>query len=128
MLPFFKKLETDVDIADDWHGNDGPIKVRRVPEEHWTGHSKAMFETFKRAKYKYLPDQNGHFEDGFFPVTISNFDEKRVSAAIGYLTPEIRQRKNLTISTKTVVTELLFENEKCKNCNLCNICNSSKTK
>ena len=84
--PIFKKLETDVDIADDWHGNDGPIKVRRVPEEHWTGHSKAMFETFKRAKYKYLPDQNGHFEDGFFPVTISNFDEKRVSAAIGYLT------------------------------------------
>ena len=113
VLPFFKKLETDVDIVDDWHGNDGPIKVRRVPEEHWTGHSKAMFETFKRAKYKYLPDQNGHFEDGFFPVTISNFEEKRVSAAIGYLTSEIRKRKNLIISTKTVVTELLFEEEKC---------------
>ena len=102
-----KKLETDVDIADDWHGNDGPIKVRRVPEEHWTSHSKAMFETFKRAKYKYLPDQTVILKV-VFPVTISNFDEKNIRGH-GYLTPEIRKRKNLTISTKTVVTELLLK-------------------
>ena len=113
VLPFFKKLETDVDIEDEWHGRDGPIKVRRVPEEHWTGHSKAIFETFKRAKYKYIADQNGYFEDGFFPVTISNFEDKRVSAAIGYLTSDIRKRKNLEISTRTAVTELVFENDKC---------------
>lgn len=113
VLPYFKKLETDLDINDDWHGQDGPMPVRRVPEKHWSGHSKALLETLKRANYKYLPDQNGFFEDGFFPVTISNAEEKRVSASIGYLTDDVRNRDNLYLSTHTAVTELLFENTVC---------------
>lgn len=113
VLPYFKKLESDQDFDDEWHGHDGPIPVRRVPEEHWSGHSKAIRETFTRAGYKYLPDQNGFFEDGFFPITISNQDEKRVSAAIGYLNADIRKRENLRLSTRTSVTELLFEGDRC---------------
>jgi 5-(hydroxymethyl)furfural/furfural oxidase len=113
VLPYFKKLETDLDVSDDWHGQDGPMPVRRVPEKHWSGHSKALLETLKRANYKYLPDQNGFFEDGFFPVTISNAEEKRVSASIGYLTDDVRNRDNFYLSTHTVVTELLFENTVC---------------
>ena len=113
VLPYFKKLETDLDFDDEWHGQDGPIPVRRVPEAHWSGHSKAVVEAFKRANYKSLPDQNGFFEDGFFPVTISNADEERRSAAMGYLNADIRKRENLTISTRTSVTELLFEDLRC---------------
>ena len=113
VLPYFKKLERDLDFDDDWHGKDGPIPVRRVPEAQWPGHAKALAEAWKRAGYKYLPDQNGHFEDGFFPVTISNAEEKRVSASIGYLTADVRRRPNLTISTETQVTELLFEGLQC---------------
>ncbi len=113
VLPYFKKLETDLDFNDKWHGKDGPIPVRRVPEAHWSGHSRAIFKTFKRANYKYLPDQNGFFEDGFFPITISNMEEQRVSASMGYLTADVRKRKNLHISTHTSVTELLFEDTRC---------------
>ena len=113
VLPYFKKLETDLDIDDEWHGQNGPIPVRRVPKEHWSGHSKALAEAFDRAGYKYLPDQNGFFEDGYFPVTISNADEQRVSASIGYLNAEVRKRPNLRISTHTSVTELLFEGQRC---------------
>lgn len=113
VLPYFKKLETDLDFDDEWHGKDGPIPIRRVPEAHWSGHSKALVETFKRANYKYLPDQNGFFEDGFFPVTISNAEEQRRSAAMGYLNADVRKRENLTISTHTSVTELLFEGLRC---------------
>jgi len=113
VLPYFKKLETDLDIDDEWHGQDGPIPVRRVPKGHWSGHSKALAEAFDRAGYKYLPDQNGFFEDGYFPVTISNADEQRVSASIGYLNAEVRKRPNLRISTHTSVTELLFEGQLC---------------
>lgn len=113
VLPYFKKLETDLDIDDEWHGQDGPIPVRRVPKDHWSGHSMALAETFDRAGYKYLPDQNGFFEDGYFPVTISNAEEQRVSASIGYLNAEVRKRPNLNISTHTSVTELLFEGLRC---------------
>jgi 5-(hydroxymethyl)furfural/furfural oxidase len=113
VLPYFKKLERDLDFNDEWHGQDGPIPVRRVPEKHWPGHAKALAEAFRRAGYKHLPDQNGFFEDGYFPVTISNANEQRVSASIGYLNAEVRKRPNLTISTRTQVTELVFEELSC---------------
>ncbi|MFM9941312.1 MAG: GMC family oxidoreductase [Hyphomicrobiaceae bacterium] len=113
VLPYFKKLERDLDFQDQWHGTDGPIPVRRVPEAQWPGHAKALAKAFKSAGYKYLPDQNGFFEDGYFPITISNANEERVSAAIGYLNADVRKRANLTISTETQVTELLFEDLAC---------------
>jgi 5-(hydroxymethyl)furfural/furfural oxidase len=113
VLPYFRKLETDLDIQDEWHGKEGPILVRRIPEEQWPVHSTALKEALDRAGYTYLADQNGHFEDGYFPCTISNAEEKRVSAAIGYLGSDVRQRENLTISCKTQVTELLFDGLKC---------------
>jgi 5-(hydroxymethyl)furfural/furfural oxidase len=112
-LPYFRKLERDLDFDDEWHGKDGPIPIRRVPESQWPGHAKAVAQAFREAGYKYLPDQNGFFEDGYFPVTISNAQEQRVSAAIGYLNADIRKRENLTISTNTQVTELLFEDLRC---------------
>jgi 5-(hydroxymethyl)furfural/furfural oxidase len=113
VLPYFRKLETDLDIEDEWHGRDGPILVRRIPEEQWPAHSTALKEALDRAGYKSLADQNGHFEDGYFPCTISNAEEKRVSAAIGYLNADVRKRDNLTISCETQVTELLFDGLKC---------------
>lgn len=112
VLPYFKKIERDLDVDDEWHGQDGNIPVRRVPESQWPGHAKALAAAFGRAGYKHLPDQNGFFEDGYFPITISNAEEQRVSAAIGYLTADVRRRENLTISTKTQVTELLFDEER----------------
>jgi 5-(hydroxymethyl)furfural/furfural oxidase len=112
VLPYFKKLERDLDVDDEWHGQEGMIPVRRVPEAQWPGHAKALAEAFERAGYKYLPDQNGFFEDGYFPITISNAEEQRVSAAIGYLNADVRKRENLTISTHTQVTELLFDEER----------------
>ncbi len=113
VLPYFKKLERDLDFDNEWHGKDGMIPIRRVPERQWPGHAKALATAFSESGYKYLPDQNGHFEDGYFPVTISNAEEQRVSAAIGYLNADVRKRDNLTISTDTQVTELLFEDLRC---------------
>ncbi len=113
VLPYFKKLERDLDFDDEYHGKDGMIPIRRVPEAQWPGHAKALARAFSDAGHKFLPDQNGHFEDGYFPVTISNAQEQRVSAAIGYLNADVRKRENLTISTNTQVTELLFEDLRC---------------
>jgi 5-(hydroxymethyl)furfural/furfural oxidase len=113
VLPYFKKVERDLDFADEWHGKDGQIPVRRVPMEAWNPHAKAAAEAFKLAGFKYLPDQNGQFTDGYFPITISNAEEKRVSAALGYLGTATRARSNLTISTNTQVKSLVFEGTRC---------------
>lgn len=113
VLPFFKKVERDLDFDGPYHGKDGRIPVRRIPREHWTRHSQAFAEAFAQAGFAFVPDQNGEFVDGYFPVTHSNQAEQRVSAAMGYLDRETRQRANLTISTHTQVTELLFEGTQC---------------
>ena len=113
VLPYFRKVERDLDFDGPFHGKDGRIPVRRIPREHWTEHSQAVAEACKLAGYAFLPDQNGEFVEGYFPVTHSNQAEQRVSAAMGYLDRETRKRANLTISTHTQVKELLFEGTRC---------------
>jgi 5-(hydroxymethyl)furfural/furfural oxidase len=113
VLPYFRKVERDLDFDGPFHGKDGRIPVRRIPREHWTRHSQAVAEACKLAGYAFLPDQNGEFVDGYFPITHSNQAEHRVSAAMGYLDRETRKRANLTISTNTLVKELLFEGTRC---------------
>ena len=39
VLPYFRKVERDMDFDGAFHGKDGRIPVRRIPREHWTGHS-----------------------------------------------------------------------------------------
>jgi 5-(hydroxymethyl)furfural/furfural oxidase len=113
VLPYFKKVERDMDFGGPYHGDQGRIPVRRIFPDLWNGYTKAAAEALARAGYEYLPDQNGEFAEGYFPITSSNAYERRVSAAIGYLDPGTRLRENLTISTDTQVTKLLFDGLKC---------------
>jgi 5-(hydroxymethyl)furfural/furfural oxidase len=110
VLPYFRKLETDLDFADPHqHGKDGPIPIRRVPEDQWTAFSRAAAEALEKSGYRRLDDQNGPFADGWFPVSISNRDEHRVSAAMGYLNAEVRRRPNLHIVAEAEVEALVFD-------------------
>ena len=52
VLPYFKKVERDLDFDGPYHGKDGRIPVRRIPREHWTGHSQAVAEACKLAGYR----------------------------------------------------------------------------
>jgi 5-(hydroxymethyl)furfural/furfural oxidase len=113
VLPYFKKVEKDMDFDDELHGQAGRIPVRRIFPDLWTDYAKAAGAAFDEAGYEYIEDQNGEFRDGWFPITISNAYERRVSPAIGYLDPGTRLRKNLTITTNTQVQTLLFEGTRC---------------
>ena len=113
VLPYFRKVERDMDFQGPLHGDQGRIPVRRIMPDLWTDHAKAVAEAFRLSGYEYLPDQNGEFREGYFPITISNAYERRVSAAIGYLDPGTRMRENLTIVTDTQVSELLFQGTRC---------------
>ncbi|HXY99416.1 MAG TPA: GMC oxidoreductase [Stellaceae bacterium] len=113
VLPYFKKIERDLDFDGPFHGKEGRIPVRRIFPDLWNGHAKATAAAFEAAGFHYLPDQNGEFRDGYFPIAISNAYDRRVSAAIGYLDPATRLRPNLSISTSTIVTGLLFEGARC---------------
>ncbi len=93
VLPYFKKVERDMDFDGPWHGKDGRIPVRRIFPDLWNGHAKAVARAFEEAGYPFIQDQNAEFKDGYFPITISNLYDRRVSAAIGYLDPGTRLRE-----------------------------------
>jgi 5-(hydroxymethyl)furfural/furfural oxidase len=113
VLPYFRKVERDLDFEGPLHGADGRIVVRRIFPDNWPPAAIAYGEAFRAAGWEYLEDQNGDFRDGYFPLAMSNIYERRVSAATGYLGPAVRARGNLTIQAETRVKELLFEERVC---------------
>lgn len=113
VLPYFRKLERDLDFDGDLHGKDGPIPIRRIFPENWPKHTQAIAEYLRAKGMKWLPDQNGAYEEGFFPIAISNAYERRVSTSTGYLDPMTRQRPNLTILANTTVSNLVFDGLRC---------------
>lgn len=113
VLPYFRKLERDLDFDGPLHGRDGPIPIRRVFPDLWPAHAKAIASALEAKNVPWLPDQNGPFVEGCFPITISNAYERRVSVSTAYLNPVTRQRKNLNIIPGTVVSKLLFDDTRC---------------
>lgn len=113
VLPYFRKLERDVDFDGPLHGQDGPIAISRIGPDLWPEHAHAMARAFARAGFAHVPDQNGEFVDGYYPVAISNLYDRRVSTAVGYLGYRVRARENLTILTGTQVTRLIFDGRRC---------------
>ncbi len=108
VLPYFRKLESDQDFDGPLHGKDGPVPLRRIADG-WPGFVQGVFEAVKDLGFKNLHDQNGAFGDGYFPIAISNIDNHRMSAAMAYLTRDVRRRPNLTILGGARAEQLLFD-------------------
>jgi 5-(hydroxymethyl)furfural/furfural oxidase len=113
VLPYFVRCEHELDYSGPLHGNSGPIAITRLPRTTWTGHARAFAQAFEQRGFKFIGDQNGVFEDGFFSLACSNTGTQRVSTATGYLDRSVRSRPNLTILANTVVITLLFDGSRC---------------
>jgi 5-(hydroxymethyl)furfural/furfural oxidase len=109
VLPYFRKLEHDRDFAGPLHGQDGPIPITRVAIERWPGFSTAAAAAFTARGWRNIEDQNAVFDDGWFPMSLSNDGTHRVSAATAYLGRDVRARPNLAIRAGTTVERLLVE-------------------
>ncbi len=109
VLPYFRKLERDLNFRDAFHGSDGPIAISRFPEEDWSGFVQSVARELQRMGYEKIEDQNGSWRDGIMPVAAS-VDEngRRVSCAYAYLDERVRARTNLTILTQTMVERIVF--------------------
>lgn len=113
VLPYFKKLEDDREFGDsEFHGKGGPLPVQRMRREEWCGYTKAIAQALEKARLPYLDDQNGAFVDGYFAATQNNRDGHRVSAAVAWLTNEVRRRPNLRILSQSHVQSLVFDGMK----------------
>lgn len=114
VLPFFRKLEHDVDFAGLLHGQDGPVQIRRVPRDRWDAFTRAVGEVWHDQGHAYLNDMNGDVGDGYSAVPFTNDGAQRWSSARSYLTDRVRRRPNLTILANTEVTRIRFEGRRVK--------------
>ena len=108
VLPYFRKIETDVDYRDDFHGTDGPIFVHHSRREDWHPTQEAFYNACRAAGFPDCPDHNSPDATGVGPGITNNHNRVRFSTALGYLEPS-RHRLNLTIRPNCTVHRLLFQ-------------------
>ena len=108
VLPYFRKLETDLDIRDDFHGSDGPIPVRRMERGQTLPIYEAFLQSALDAGFPYNADMNHPDSTGAGMVPMNNPGNIRMSAALAYLNP-VRQRLNLTVRGKVLARRILFD-------------------
>jgi choline dehydrogenase len=108
VLPFFRKLETDLDFGGELHGKEGPIPVGRLRPESWLPFQAAFYESARAAGIPEQPDINDPSGWGVGPIPRNDPDGIRVSAAIGHLLPA-RGRHNLAVEGDCTVSRVLFE-------------------
>ncbi len=109
VLPFYRKLESDLDFDGALHGKDGPVPIRRTKAADWAPLAKAVYAFAEERQIPFVADMNADFRDGYGSVPMSNTWRQRRSASICYLTADVRRRPNLKIVTDATVTGLLCD-------------------
>jgi 5-(hydroxymethyl)furfural/furfural oxidase len=109
VLPYFNKLETDVNFAAaPYHGDSGPIPVYRAPVSEWGRVDCALKDSSIALGYGWCEDHNAPAGTGASPYAINSRAGVRVSTNDGYLEPA-RERKNLQIVGHALVSAFQFE-------------------
>ncbi len=108
VLPFYRKMEHDLDIQDDFHGSNGPMPVRRRQSGAWPAIQKAFHDACVAEGYGVTQDVNGPNPAGVGVSPTNNLGGVRMSAAMTYLNP-MRHRLNLTVRGEVFVRRILFE-------------------
>jgi choline dehydrogenase len=108
VLPFFKKAEDQERGGNEFHGVGGPLHVSN-PVRCALG--DAMVKAAVEAGVPANEDFNGARQEGvgYYQTTTTN--RRRWSSARAYLGPA-KGRANLTISTQSHATRILFEGQK----------------
>ena len=112
VLPYFNKLETDLDFGgDDFHGSSGPVPVRRSPRSEWMPHALAFEQACVAEGYPIDEDQNHPESTGVSPRARNTIDGVRMSMAITYL-DQARHRLNLTVRSNVTARRVLFDGKR----------------
>ncbi len=110
VLPYFRRLEHDLDFDDDNHGQDGPIPVRRHTEDELVPVQAAFVRAMRALGYAETSDNNDPQSTGLGFHPMNKLDGRRMSVAICYLEPA-RKRPNLTIMGDCHVRRIVFDGD-----------------
>ncbi|MEC7762037.1 MAG: GMC family oxidoreductase N-terminal domain-containing protein [Pseudomonadota bacterium] len=106
VLPVFRDLENNMEVVDEFHGDDGPLHVSETGYHHPL--SRAFIRAAQQTGIPYNPDFNGKVQEGVGFYQTTTHDGRRWSAAMAFLR-DAEKRPNLRIMTQTRVARVLFE-------------------
>ncbi len=110
VLPHFRRLESDADVQDDFHGGDGPIPVLRAPRDAWHPFQRAFVDTCVAMGYPADGDMNHPESGGVGSAPMNNPAGIRMSSALAHLA-SARHRLNLTVRGDVLARRVLFAGE-----------------
>ena len=116
-LPYFNKLETDLDFGgSDFHGTEGPVPVRRAPRTEWLPHAVAFEKAALAEGFEISEDMNDPESTGVSPRARNTLNFKgstgvRMSMSLNYL-DMARHRLNFTIRGSVTCRRILFDGKK----------------
>ena len=110
-LPFFRSIEDDKDEGGDFHGQGGPIPVRRWKREEMEPVQRGFYDACVAYGFAETGDQNDPESSGISPLAMNRDGPQRMtrwSANMGFLS-QARNRLNLTVRGRCLVDRVLIE-------------------
>ncbi len=117
VLPYFRKSEDQQRINDQYHGHGGPLCVSDL--RYINPLSEAFVQAGMQRGLPRNEDFNGASRIGVGPYQVTQRDGRRCSAAAGYLTPEVRERPNLTIMVNSLAETILMDGTRATGVKVC---------
>ena len=111
LLPYFRRVETDTDFSDDFHGTEGPIIVRRYHSDEWLSDQQAWYQACRQYGFGDSPDHNDPDSTGVGPCPFNNPNRIRWSTNLGYINP-VRGRPNFEIMSQTLANRVIFDGKR----------------
>ncbi len=110
-LPYFRGIEDDKDEGGDFHGQGGPIPVRRWTLDELEPVQRGFYDACVAHGFEQTNDQNDPESTGISPLAMNRDGPGRMtrwSASLGYLS-QARNRLNLTVRGHCLVDRVIFE-------------------
>jgi choline dehydrogenase len=109
-LPYFKRAETRMIGADEYHGFTGPLMLETGPCKNPL--FGAFFRATEQAGHPQTSDVNGENQEGFGKFDRNIYRGRRFSAARAYLHPILSKRPHLKVMTGALTTRIIFEGKR----------------
>ena len=110
VLPYFKKMESWQNGANNFRGGDGPLHVSEVSNQ-----LHPLCDNFLSAAeeigIKLNPDMNGKNQEGVGNYQITTHKGQRMSSSRAYLWP-VMSRSNLTVVKNALASKILIKENK----------------
>ena len=110
VLPFFKRMECAPLGDDRYRGRSGPVRTSLLRSTHPLAHTFVQAAVERGLTLN--DDYNGATQEGVAYTEVNQQRGRRYNAARAYLHP-VRNRRNLTVRTRSEGRRLLIENGRC---------------